>query len=508
MKENCSKLVYPTLKWPLFLLIEQNNDIRITIRRFLEISGHTVEEADNRQEAIASLKKCLPNLIFLDIEIEGDDGLSICRELKELSEGEKIPIILIIPDELSISEKQIRMAGASDWITKPILWGDFSDRLRRLGFYVTEYKLKEYSCGLTLSNWEEVFNAVQDPILLVTPGGIITEVNPATLLAARKTREEIIGKGACQILHGGKLPHIKCPLEELLSDKSRDIQETRLPGLFGDYLLTVSPIRKMDGDVKQIMLIARSLTKEEVRKVEAIRTAQLAAIGELAAGVAHEINNPINGIINYAQLLVDDGDSSADLDILRRIISEGERISRIAHNLLSFARDSEKNSDEVSMEMVIEDCMSLVNHQLKKDGIKVDIDFEGQLPVVFGNANQLQQVLLNLLSNSRYALNQKFPLPESWKRIMINSFVVEIDSKNYVRTAITDWGIGIPQGVLARLFDPFFSTKPAGEGTGLGLSISHGIIRDHNGVMRVDSVLNNYTVITIDIPVFERVKHG
>ena len=146
----------------------------------------------------------------------------------------------------------------------------------------------------------EIFNSLQDPLILVTPEGIITEVNPALLQAAQKEYDDIIGRGICEIIHGGRWPHIECPLEEFLRTCTPRVEDTRLPGLGGEYSLSIIPVTPSKKGKQLILLIARLLTKEEIRKVESIRTAQLAAIGELAAGVAHEVNNPINGIINFA----------------------------------------------------------------------------------------------------------------------------------------------------------------------------------------------------------------
>jgi len=187
--------------------------------------------------------------------------------------------------------------------------------------------------------WEQLFNAIQDPVIVVSPDGIIIEANNATLLAAKKERKEVVGKGICKIVHGGRWPHIKCPLEEFLKTCSPKVEETRLPGLFGEYSFTISPVKEPDGTINKIMLIARELTVDESRRVDSIRTAKLAAIGELAAGVAHEINNPITGIINFAQILLDNYtlDTTGE-SIIHKIIHEGDRIASITHNLLSFSR--------------------------------------------------------------------------------------------------------------------------------------------------------------------------
>lgn len=348
----------------------------------------------------------------------------------------------------------------------------------------------------------ELFQAIQDPVFVVTPDGIIIDVNNAAINAAKKNQSEIIGKGICAIIHGGSSPHIKCPLEEFLLTCSSRVEETTLPGLAGEYLLTISPVKDLDGTIRKILLIARELTSDEVRKADSLRTAQMAAIGELAAGVAHEVNNPITGIINFAQLLLDDSDKdSLQAELLGRIVNEGERIALITKNLLSFARENENNSDPIDIGQVIRDSLSLVEHQCKKDGIKINTEYSKEPCLILGNFTQLQQVILNLLSNARFALNERYPHTSPDKIIDITYWpFIRTESKPVIQICIKDSGTGIPQGILKRLFEPFFTTKPSGKGTGLGLSISYGIIQDHGGVIKVDSIMHQYTRMTIELP--------
>ncbi len=350
----------------------------------------------------------------------------------------------------------------------------------------------------------ELFRSIQDPLLVVTPEGIIVQVNSALLKAANKKADEVIGKGICQIIHGGRWPHIKCPLEEFLLTNGYKVEDTRLPGLNGEYSLTIAPVEKSPKNQNLILLIARKLTQDEVRKVESIRTAQLAAIGELAAGVAHEVNNPINGIINFAQLLYDDcQEGSEQATILKRIIQEGERIATITYNLLSFARENEDDQILVDLNEVVSDSISLVEHQLKNDGINITTDLVQPSALIFGNHLQLMQVVLNLVSNSRFALNERYRVSSPDKTIHFSTKAVTIDGRKYYRLVVRDYGTGIPQGILGKLFDPFFTSKQADKGTGLGLSISYGIIKNHNGILRVDSILNKYTDMIIEIPASE-----
>ena len=347
----------------------------------------------------------------------------------------------------------------------------------------------------------ELFHSIQDPVLIVTPQGTIIDINRATLQAANKEPDQIIGRGICEIIHGGRWPHIKCPLEEFLLTRRGKSEDTKLPGLQGEYRLTITPLVDPQGNIRSIMLQATNLTREESSKLESMRTAQLAAIGELAAGVAHEVNNPINGIINFAQLLLDDAEKkSLQAELLQRIVVEGERIATIIDSLLSFARDNENELSEVDFREVIEQCLSLVDHQLRKEGIIVEKDFAEKPCLVVGNFMQLQQVIFNTINNSRYALSERYAGQSPDKKITIRCRPVVLDGVNMIGVVVRDFGTGIPQGILEKLFDPFFTSKPKGQGTGLGLSISFGIIQNHGGNLSVDSILNRYTDMIIEIP--------
>ncbi len=355
-------------------------------------------------------------------------------------------------------------------------------------------------CQTSVGN--ELFQAIQDPVLVVTPEGIILDANNAAISAAKKNQSEIIGHGICTIIHGGSSPHIKCPLEEFLLTCSSRVEETTLPGLAGEYQLTISPVNDQDGTVRKILLVARELTSDEMRKADSMRTAQMAAIGELAAGVAHEVNNPITGIINFAQLLLDDSEKdSLQAELLDRIVNEGERIALITKNLLSFARENKNTNELIDIAQVVKDSLSLVEHQCKKDGIAITTEHSSKPCHILGNFTQLQQVILNLLSNARFALNERYPhtSPDKIIEITYRSFI-ETEARPVTQICIKDAGTGIPQGILKRLFEPFFTTKPSGKGTGLGLSISYGIIQDHGGVIKVDSIMHKYTRMIIELP--------
>jgi signal transduction histidine kinase len=274
------------------------------------------------------------------------------------------------------------------------------------------------------------------------------------------------------------------------------------------YLQSYAPFKDIDGD-KKCLIVLSDITEQKAYQAETMLTGQLASIGELAAGVAHEINNPINGIINFSQILLDDSTDAASSEIMQRIIAEGERVATIVSNLLAFARQGnggEESCHEVDVRQVMNDSIALLHHQYKKDGIVFSVSGPVDLPTVWVNPQQLQQVFVNLLSNSRYALNKKFPNRHPEKRLEVTFGEAEVGNRNFVRVRVTDFGCGIPAEILDSVRNPFFSTKEPGEGTGLGLSISDGIIKELKGSLRIKSELGSYTTVVIDIPRFDRGK--
>ena len=300
------------------------------------------------------------------------------------------------------------------------------------------------------------------------------------------------------------------PCEECLMQKAAetdtvqsDIEVCISQGRF--FRKNYTTFKDTDGK-KKCLILFNDITEIRAYQAKKVRTSQLASIGELAAGVAHEINNPINGMINYAQLLIDNINEAGDIKaISTRIIKEGERVADIVSNLLSFARqgdDDDQTLTKTNVQDSIENCLTLVRHQLIKDGINITIEIQPDVPAVWVHPQQLEQVFINLLSNARYALNEKFKGKDRNKKLAIKISTVEMVGTTYVRTSIKDFGIGIPSDIIDHVYDPFFSTKKLGEGTGLGLSISRSLVKKFKGFLRIKSDPGNYTNIMVDIPTY------
>jgi signal transduction histidine kinase len=262
-----------------------------------------------------------------------------------------------------------------------------------------------------------------------------------------------------------------------------------------------------------IILILRDLSeskrleaeKQEMQR-QLFQSSKLASIGELSAGVAHEINNPLNCIINFAQLLKDETPvrSETERRSIDGIIEEGERINRIVRDLLTFARRDSHEQARVHIEETISTSASLFGHQLEKDGITVEIDLGEHLPPVQADGSRLRQVVVNMISNAHHALKIG-ARDEKLFRITARA-VPRSDGQQVVRLEFFDNGAGISREHLDKIFDPFFTTRRASGGTGLGLSLSFGIIRDYGGTITVESEEGSYTCFTVELPTVESLE--
>lgn len=247
------------------------------------------------------------------------------------------------------------------------------------------------------------------------------------------------------------------------------------------------------------------LANEQLKRTQAelIQSAKMTAIGQLGAGVAHELNNPLGGVLGYAQYILQKMGSKdftkEDFATCRKYIDnierETKRCKEIVENLLSFSRKSQEII-ETDLRKVLDDTLSILHHQLTLKGVNVSTDYDEDLALVQANPNQLQQVFTNIVLNAQQAMPEGGDLAITAR----NSYNDNPQDKNKVVVRFTDTGCGIPQENLEKIFDPFFTTKIEWKGTGLGLSVSYEIIQAHKGSINVESEAGVGTIFTITLP--------
>ncbi|MGO9016240.1 MAG: ATP-binding protein [Dissulfurispiraceae bacterium] len=227
-----------------------------------------------------------------------------------------------------------------------------------------------------------------------------------------------------------------------------------------------------------------------------INTEKLASLGRMAAGVAHEINSPLTGIVTFAHLMIKrtPAENKQDIEDLKTIIDQAERCSKIISGLLGFSRKSASEKSMVDLNTLISNTLAMVRHQSRFLNILFDLQLDTTIPKVNVDPNQIQQVFLNLLINAADAMEKK-------GKVTLATRLVENNAAKFVEFEIADTGSGIPEDILGKIFEPFFTTKPAGKGTGLGLAVSYGIIKKHEGTIFAKSTPGSGASFYIHLPV-------
>lgn len=229
---------------------------------------------------------------------------------------------------------------------------------------------------------------------------------------------------------------------------------------------------------------------------------RLEAIGTLARGVAHDINNPLTVVNNFAELIREQLPPGSDAEeMARQIVTHGERIARIVKHLLTFARGDREEPVTASVVDIVEPAIRMLQNELEQDGIRIEDDYPEELPPLTCRRRQIQQVLVNLLTNARDALNARYPEGDPDKLIRVSVQRLAGPGAGFVRISVENHGADIPAAVKQRLFEPFFTTKPRGIGTGLGLSVSYGIVVEHGGAMTVETEPGRFARFHVDLPI-------
>ncbi len=239
-------------------------------------------------------------------------------------------------------------------------------------------------------------------------------------------------------------------------------------------------------------------------KIQLLQSEKLAAIGELVAGVAHELNNPLTTITLLSELLQRQSDSAQERYDLGKILSESRRAASIIRSLLDFSRQRVSEQQPVNLNLLLQSSIDLIGYELTRNDIDCTLDLDPNLPLTVADPNQIKQVCFNLLTNAIQALKEVAKPRELRVKSEVGFSIFYKQASNpirYVRLLFEDNGPGISPAILPRIFDPFFTTKKEGEGTGLGLSVCHGIITEHEGHIWAENGPEKGTRIFVEIPV-------
>jgi two-component system NtrC family sensor kinase len=353
---------------------------------------------------------------------------------------------------------------------------------------------------------ESIIDGIKDHIMVIDKDYRIKEMNESMLRRVNRPKHEIIGEYCYQVLHNMDspcyIPNHPCPVQETLTTgKPSEVLHTHFENREVSYYRVIAyPIFDVQGTITHVIEIARDVTKWKKAGEQMYNLQKLASTGKLAAGIAHELNNPIAIILGFADLFLEKvNPGSKEHEMLKAIERQGLNCKRIIDSFLSLASYQEITEYFTDVNSNLESVFSVIENILTTKNINFHMDLEEGLPKVRGNPGHLQQVFMNLVTNAIAAIDE------------IEGGVLTVstrrnESGDRVEVLVEDTGHGIKEEYRDKIFDPFFTTKKVGEGTGLGLSVCHGIVTKYGGELTFETVSEEEdrerkgTTFTVSLP--------
>ena len=403
---------------------------------------------------------------------------------------------------------EIELENFSQAIGDPEDYGVFAPVIAKLNSLVHSQQINGIFRG--------IIESVQDAIFMMDSGGRITYWNPAAEKMFGHTKAEAGGNNFQSLLvptkyhpaFEGAFPNFLLTGQGGALGKIIEVAALHKEGHEIPVELSLSAVR-MD-EAWHAVGIIRDLTERKAQKVmienkqsnlmstqeQLFQTSKLATLGEMAAGMAHEMNQPLSGIMLAAQMIkkLKEKNLLTDEELkdnLSKIQQSVERCTKVIEHVRTFSRQEKPKFSDVDVNEILESSLILLGEQLRLRGIEVVKTLGDALPKIQGDPNQLEQIWINLLTNSRDALEE--PNSDGIKKISIKTKM----GYGSILVEIADNGVGMPPNVLDKVFEPFFTTKPPGKGTGLGMSIIHGIVEAHKAIIEVKSEPNKGTIVTV-----------
>lgn len=457
-----------------------------------------IDAAENTKDEVSILSKSF-NEMIIDLKDRTRE-----REV-HLSEMEnKTQELSVLNDKLIASNQELEVSleesqsqaeelqSANEELT--ILNEELEKKSNELFDANMRITMEEEELKRTRDQLQIIYDGIKDYIVLLSPDCTILEVNKAFLEAYNLPEEKVIGKKFFDFVYGCDQKNPECDMtnggKSLMPYRNR--VTTKDNKVLERY---VFPVCDSSGKLLHRVEYIRDVTEETMLKEQLIQAEKLSSLGEILSGVAHELNNPLTGVIGYCELLIN-ADLSGDDAIkekLGKINNAALRCKRIIENLLSFARQHKIEKQYVNINDIVKQTLELKGYQLTVDNIEIVTELDNRLPYTMVDPYTIQQVFLNIVNNAHLAMKEKGGKHTLTARTEYNEGLLKI--------YFTDSGPGISEANLKKIFDPFFTTREVGKGTGLGLSISYGIIKEHHGELRVTSRQGEGATFIIELPV-------
>jgi PAS domain S-box-containing protein len=382
---------------------------------------------------------------------------------------------------------------------------------------VTEKKSLGEQVARAERHLASVVESANDLIVSMNAAGAVMTWNSAAERILGFSAPDTVGKQFVQLFPDAERANLEGLFAQLIQGGEPQEREASMRAKGGQEFLIAwrfSTMKEERGQVVALVGVGRDLTEKRQLELRLIQSAKMAALGEMAGGIAHEIRNPLAVTSSAAQILLRKGaDPELRNEAAQKIHAAARRAATIIENLLRFARPSGGMVESVDVNSAVEDTLSLIGHQISLQSIEIQRRLAPQLPRVKGNKNQLQQVFMNIILNAHHAMPHGgeliiasrmtgIPVPAlpDFAPPPASNPHAACDNRPGVEVRFSDTGCGIPQENLSRIFDPFFTTMPFGVGTGLGLSIAYSIVRQHGGTIGVESEVGKGSIFMVHLP--------
>ena len=513
---------------PAVLVVDDDPPVRRAVERVLRINGVTVYAADGPTNARALLGEIEVHAVISDLKMPDGDGISFLAWVRS-AHPQLQRILLSGHYEMTDVELAINRAGVHRFLSKPYAtatlvetvrqsiesWAISAERDRLLEVTTRQ---KEALLSLTADlevkvahrtalleratrTWRSTFDSIDDPMALVDKQFRLRRANLAVAEMAGDDIRSLIGRKCHEVLFARESRCEDCPLMQegaFLETRQVEINDERDGRT---WAVSAWPLTEegqvADGEAWAVCHY-KDVSNARALQRQVIMLEKLAAIGELAGCVAHELNNPLTGILTFSQVMSRGSANIEEVVGLAQDIEEAaRRCTRIVQSLLDFARGGSQNPGELTTVDVAElvgDCVNLAHFQLTgEEPVEIDWDPPSGLSPVYGSVDAMKSLFLNLINNAIQAME---------RRGTVTIRATACADERLIRVVVQDTGPGIPEELLERVFQPFFTTKAKNKGgTGLGLAIVSNVVRDHGGRVSVENVDEGGARFTVELPV-------
>ncbi|MBF0544521.1 MAG: response regulator [Candidatus Riflebacteria bacterium] len=533
------------------LIVDDDRIIRIQLERELKRCFSRVLTSSNAEDALTTFSKERIDLLLLDVQLPDIDGLDLLSQVKVINPNCEVIVISSSGSDVAV---RALVRGAIDYLEKPIDMENLSASIGRAQEKIATREGIPYQHIIMIIDDDkdivarlsellkkegyqtfEAYSGDKGLELLAKQkvDVVITDVHMENmdgiefLRQAKKFYQDVevimtTGQAdtdfAVKSLREGAIDYLRKPLDidELLAAIEKAIERIKLSrnSLYRNRELKISSeiVQKMNEELERLVEERTKILAQT--QTSLFQTSKLAILGEMSTGLAHEINQPLNGIslvVGTFQKLLSKGKlTKEEIESgLADIQGSVKRMSRIILHIRTFARQETLKFVEINIRGTIESALTLLGEQLRLHNIELSLDFSAELPKMEGEPYQLEQVWINIISNARDAMDEKeeriskgiVSIPNYSKKLHITT-KYNPETK-MVEVCFVDNGIGMKKEQKQKIFEPFFTTKEAGKGTGLGMSISYGIIKGHKGKIEADGIEGETATLKVSLPVLE-----